>query len=117
MIARNAKKSPKVTEEATTEWIEQVWREKNRSGDLPTSIGSMLKTGKKYNIKISVLRAPMELKLNMPAFFHPGANPRGMYNNSKYAECQRHNHKVKQIRDACTLQRETQTREILGNAR
>ncbi|CCA75615.1 hypothetical protein PIIN_09606, partial [Serendipita indica DSM 11827] len=81
-----------------TEWLEQGWHQKPRSTNLTKSAADLIATAKKYNVHISVIRASHELKLNMPAFHHPG-HLINLSNNTKTARCLRTNHQVRTIRD------------------
>jgi ribonuclease HI len=93
IIEETKQTSPQVDEDAITEWIEQRWHERIRSELLTPSLKEMLTAAQKHNIKISILRAPPELKLKMPAFFHPGMKSSRL-NSSKFAKCLRRNHDV-----------------------
>jgi ribonuclease HI len=90
--------SPRVDTDAITEWIEQRWRVKIRTEKMPDSLRKMLYAAQKYNVKISVLRAPITLKLSMPAFFHPAIKQKRI-NNSKASRCLRQNHGIETVGD------------------
>lgn len=47
----------------------------------------MVETAQKYNTKISVMRAPADLRLNMPAFHHPFARNRNLRTTTKTMKC------------------------------
>jgi hypothetical protein len=85
--------APTVDPSVITEWVEQKWKSKINIDDIPQSLRNLIRAAKRYNLKISVLRAPMELKLQMPAFSHPGrlTNRRENTNRSK---CLRTNHAI-----------------------
>ena len=59
----------------------------------------MVETAQKYNTKISVMRAPADLRLNMPAFHHPFARNRNLRTTTKTMKCLQENHKVKTVAD------------------
>jgi len=81
------------------EWICQSWPVKIKSDRIPKSLREMIETAQKYNTTISVMRAPKELKLNMPAFHHPFAKNRHLQTNSRIMRCLQENHEAKTIRD------------------
>ncbi|CAG8676568.1 14112_t:CDS:2, partial [Acaulospora colombiana] len=89
---------PMITKDAITEWIEQRWHEQGNSPLIPESVRHMMKAARTYNVKISILRAPPELKEAMPAFFHPGTTAIAI-NNTEEAKCLRENHRVTTIAD------------------
>ncbi|CAG8619222.1 14509_t:CDS:2, partial [Acaulospora colombiana] len=93
-ILTNARQNnPMVDERCITEWVEQSWKSKIKIEEVPGSLRDMIKVARKHNLKISILRAPMALKLNMPAFFHPG-NESNRKNNTQRAKCLRKNHAI-----------------------
>ena len=57
----------------------------------------MVETAQKYNT--SVMRAPADLRLNMPAFHHPFARNRNFRTTTKTMKCLQENHKVKTVAD------------------
>jgi hypothetical protein len=103
-IIESCKQSqPQVPTTAVTEWVEQRWNMKIHSSNLSEPIRQMLKAAKKYNIKISIIRAPLALKLAMPAFLHPGSKNNN-HNNTQKAECIRKHHSVRTIGASGNLQ-------------
>jgi exonuclease III/ribonuclease HI len=90
--------SPPTDENAITEWAEQKWRSKINVEQIPKSLREMIRTTKKYNLKLSVVRAPMSLKLEMPAFSHP-ARKSNNKENTKRSKCLRENHGIRKIQD------------------
>jgi ribonuclease HI/exonuclease III len=102
IIANARQNNPKVDENCITEWEEQRWNSKLNVEQMPNSLREMIKAAKRYNLKISVLRAPIALKLSMPAFFHPGSE-NNRKNNTRRAKCLRNNHAVNTINDLVTF--------------
>jgi len=92
------KSGQRVETTAVTEWIEQTWRVNTRSPELPNFLKAIIKAATKYNVRISVLRAPLLLKLKMPAFHHLAASSKRL-NNSRRAKCLRDNHHIVTIED------------------
>ena len=91
--------TPKLAKPMITEWISQTWPVKTCSNCLPESLKEMIEAAKKYNATISVMRAPLNLHLKMPAFHHPFAKNRNLQHNSKTMKCLQENHKVRTIKD------------------
>ena len=81
------------------EWICQSWPIKVNSDRIPNSLREIVKAAQKYNATISVMRAPMELRLEMPAFHHPFARNKNLQNNSKAMRCLQDNHGAKTVGD------------------
>jgi len=72
---------------------------KTRSGLLPLSLREMINAAQKYNTTISGMRASMDQRLNIPAFYHPYVKNRNLQNISKVMKCLQHNHNAKTVRD------------------
>jgi hypothetical protein len=85
--------APAVHPSIITEWVEQKWKSKINVEEIPQSLRSLIRAAKQYNLKISVVRAPMELKLRMPAFSHPGRRT-NRRENTKRSKCLRVNHAI-----------------------
>ena len=66
----------------------------------------MTDAAQKYNTSISIMRAPMELRLSMPAFHHPFTKSRH-YNTSKM-KCLREKHQVRTIEDLVKITNEVE---------
>jgi hypothetical protein len=65
---------------------------------LPADIKKMQTVGKKYNLNLEALRIPEEVKKELPAWYHLGAesNPAG-FNQSNAPKCLKNNHQVKTV--------------------
>jgi len=96
---QNARQKPKIERNAVREWITQTWPVRTRSDQLLTSMKEMIETAQKYNMSISVMRAPRNLRLNMPAFHHPFAKNRNLRTMSTTMKCLQENHEAKTIED------------------
>jgi len=59
----------------------------------------MIEAARKYNISLSVIRAPVALCLEMPAFHHPFAKNRNLRNSSRTMKCLQDMHRAKTIDD------------------
>ena len=93
----------KIERNSVREWIGQTWPVRTRSEQLPTSLKEMIQTAQKYNASISVMRAPRDLRLTMPAFHHPYAKNRNLNTKSRTMKCLQDVHKVKTVGDLITV--------------
>jgi len=73
LLIQSAGLKPGNARNTVGEWISQTWPIKSRSDKHPNSLKEMVEAAHKYNAKISVMRAPSDLRLSMPAFHHPFA--------------------------------------------
>ena len=86
-----------------SKWIGQTWLARTRLDQLPSSLKEMIQAAQKYNVTISVLRAPRDLRLSMPAFHHPFAKNRNLCTKSRAMKCLKEVHKVRTIGDLITM--------------
>ena len=93
----------KIERNSVREWIGQTWPVRTWSEQLPTSLKEMIQTAQKYNASISVMRAPQDLRLTMPAFHHPFAKNRNLKTKSRMMKCLQDVHKVRTVRDLITV--------------
>jgi len=94
---QNAHQTQKPARNIVREWISQTWLVKTRTDQLLQSLRELIETAQKYNATISVMRAPRDLRLNMPAFHHPHAKNRNLRSNSRAMKCLRDTHKAKTV--------------------
>ena len=99
MASQSTNSKPKIAKSTIREWICQTWPIRPRSEHLTNSLREMIDAARKYNVTLSVIRAPVALRLEMPAFHHPFAKNRNLQNNSKTMKCLQENHKAKTIDD------------------
>jgi len=99
LMLQAAQKRPNIARPTVKEWICQSWLIKVQSDQMPNSLREVVKAAQKYNATISVMRAPMKLRLEMPAFHHPFARNKNLQNNSKAMRCLQDNHEAKTVGD------------------
>ena len=99
LLFQSSNLKPEITSNMVGEWISQTWPIKIRSEKLPNSLKAMVEAAQKYNARISVMRAPSNLRLNMPAFHHPFAKNRNLHTKSKVMSCLQNTHKAKTVAD------------------
>ncbi|SRR5258706_3855169 len=75
----------------------------------------MIETTQKYNTLISVMRAPGNLRLSMPAFHHPFAKNRNLHTKSKTMKCLQDNHKARTIGDLIRISMTANQTPCRGN--
>ena len=73
--------------------------DQTRSECLPNTLKEMVEAAQKYNVTLSVMRAPTDLRLEMPAFHHPFAKNKKLHTHSNMMQCLQINHGVKTIGD------------------
>ena len=80
LIEENIAKSNNIDKEVTINTYLQTWSPRaNGTSTLPPDLKKMLGTGKKYNLHLDTLRIPENVKKQLPAWYHLGAedNPAG----------------------------------------
>jgi hypothetical protein len=85
--------NPTIDPNIITEWVEQKWKSKINVDKIPQSLRNLIKAAKRYNIKVSMVRALTELKLQMPTFSHPGRRTNRRENTNR-SKCLRKNHAI-----------------------
>jgi len=95
-----------IPQNTVREWISQTWLVKTQSDQLLLSLKEMIATALKYNVTISAMRAPQNLRLNMPAFHHPYAKNRNLHTKTMTMKCLQDTHKAKTIRDLMRISAE-----------
>ena len=103
IIFQSAQLKPNIARSAVREWICQTWPIKTRSEFMTKSLKEMIEAARKYNAALSVMRAPSELRLEMPAFHHPFAKNKKLRTNSKTMRCLQEDHKAKTVRDLIAI--------------
>ena len=76
IVFQSAQLKPNVVRGTVKEWICQTWPIKTRSELMTKSMREMIEAAWKYNAALSVMRAPTDLQLEMPAFHHLFAKKR-----------------------------------------
>ena len=99
LVYQSAQQKPEIPRATISEWVSQTWLAKTRSARLTTSMKEMLEAAQKYNVSLSVMRAPTSLRLDMPAFHHPFARNRNLRMNSKTMRCLQDVHEARTVRD------------------
>ena len=112
---QNTHQKPKIEKNSVREWITQTWTVRTRSDQLPKSMREMIETTQKYNASISVMRAPGNLRLSMPAFHHPFAKNRNLRTKSKTMKCLQDNHKARTIGDLIRISATANQTPCRGN--
>jgi len=74
----------------------QTWTVKiGARSTLPESLSKMLRTARKYNVDLDPPLPSMNLRKQMPVWFHKGQNPvMNPRNNGNWADCQRSTHDI-----------------------
>jgi len=103
LIFQSAQQKLNIARTAVNEWICQTWPIKTKSELMTKLLREMVEAAWKYNAALSVMRAPMELRLDMPAFHHPFTKNRRLHTNSKAMHCLQNEHKAKTIRDLVAI--------------
>jgi len=72
----------------------------NATSSLPPDIKKMLNTGRKYGLRLDALRIPEDVKRQLPAWYHLGAenNPVG-FNRMRAPKCLKTKHQVMTVGD------------------
>jgi hypothetical protein len=99
IMLQSAQHKPDKVRLSTKEWICQSWPIKTQSSYLPDSLKEAIIVTQKYNVSISVMRAPTNLQLEMLAFHHPFAKNKYLQADSRAMRCLQLNHKIKLIGD------------------
>ena len=71
----------------------------------------MVEAAQKYNVTISVMRAPADLRLKMPAFHHLFTKNKKLHTNSNVMRCLQINHGIKTISDGAGVAKAWQASE------
>ena len=106
LLLQSSNLKPEIAANTAGEWICQTWPIKTRSDKLPNSLRELTEAAQKYNAKISVMRAPLGLRLNMPAFHHPFAKNRNLHTRSKTMRCLQNTHGAKKVTDLVRISSE-----------
>ena len=106
LVFQSAHQKPIIAKTTVREWICQSWPIKIRSECLTNSMREMIKAAQKYNASLSVMRVSTDLRLEMPAFYHPFAKNKYLQNNSRVMRCIQDNHKAKTIGDLIRISTE-----------
>ena len=99
LVFQSAQQKPAIARPTVREWICQSWPVKIWSEHLPRSLKEPIEAAQRYNATISVMRAPMALRLEMLVFHHPFTQNRHLQNNSRIMCCLQGNHGAKTVRD------------------
>ena len=99
IMFQGAQQKPSIPKDTVHEWVCQTWPIKIQSEKLPDSLREMVEAAQKYNVALSVMRAPMALRLGMPAFHHPFARNKNLQNGSKTMRCLQENHGARTVGD------------------
>jgi hypothetical protein len=104
LIRRNIPKEKKNLEsKAAIQCFLQTWDPKVTEG-MPTELLEMMKVARKYGTTFDALTVDLEVKRQMPIWYHLGANESLNYlNNKPKARCLRNNHDVRTVGDAMDL--------------
>src|SRR5258706_7472039 len=99
LLIQSAGLKPENARNTVREGITKTCPIKSRSEKLPNSLKEMVEAAHKYNAKISVMRAPSDLRLSMPAFHHPFAKNRNVHIKSKSMSCLQNTHNARTVAD------------------
>ena len=108
IVAQSTQNKPRTHNLIAKEWISQTWPIKSRSNCIPVTLREMTEAAQKYNASITDMRAPMELRLSMPASHHPFAKNRHLQPTSKTMKCLREKHQVTTIEDLVKITNEVE---------
>lgn len=102
IIAKQVQPSPVVKPAAQKNIFTQTWKPIVKH--LPKNLKNMLKTAKKFGVRLEATVVSKDLMRQMPVWFHIGANQDlNRLNNYYYANCLRDKHKVTTIGDIETI--------------
>ena len=79
----------------------QSWSPKaNATSTLPPDLKRMLGTRKKYNLRLDVLRIPKNVKKQLPAWYHLGAEDNlAGFNRAWAPKCLKSKHQIRTVGD------------------
>ena len=95
----------------------QSWEANLRTSKaLPRELREMFQVGKKFGVRLDALKLPYTLKLQLPIWYHIGAESSlGRVNNSPASKCLRNTHNVKSVEDVMKVTDRIYKIEPLGN--
>jgi exonuclease III len=104
LIRRNIPKAKaSIDPKAAIQCFLQKWDPKSTEG-MPAELLEMMKVARKYNTAFDALTINLDVKRQMPMWYHMGASEAlGHMNNSPHARCLRKNHDVRTVGDAMDL--------------
>lgn len=102
ILAKHSAASCKVPEAAKVNTYLQTWKPSTKQ--LPKVLVDMIRTAKKYAINFHSLKPSQTVQLEMPLWYHLGADRNKLQmNNSKRSRCLRATHNVQVVGDAIQM--------------
>jgi len=101
LLEENIANSHHIDKKVTINTYLQSWSPTTGTrSKLPPDLKKMVNVGKKYNLSFGALRIPEDVKKELPAWYHLGAenNPAG-FNRSRAPKCLKDNHQVRTVSD------------------
>ncbi|KAJ3969900.1 hypothetical protein EV361DRAFT_758640, partial [Lentinula raphanica] len=102
LMAKKCTEKQRVPEELRKNPFLQDWKPQTKK--LPKLLARMMKVAKKYAVEIDHTGLPKEALLQMPLWYHVGADMhKTQRNRSTAAKCLQDNHKISTVHDAMEL--------------